>query len=156
MDKSVLFTRIFNPSELNHLKSKKARYGSLKFSFTDKYLKELKALLKEKHECQIFAKDAKTRKIVGYCAGAETLFPGFFFLAELFVAQEAQGKGIGRSLLIFVINHARMSGLKGVVTETEVENIPAQRLYKKCGFRRIKNPRFEGHTFRLMFQRDYN
>ncbi|MFA4873077.1 MAG: hypothetical protein WC659_04025 [Patescibacteria group bacterium] len=52
-----------------------------------------------------------------------------------------------------VARHARVSGLKGVVAETEAENIPAQRLYKRCSFQRIKNPRFEGHTYRLKFQR---
>lgn len=75
-------------------------------------------------------------------SGIATCFRGFStFLArplinvhDLAVLDEARGRGLGRTLLGAVIEHARASGCCKVTLETQQNNHVAQALYRSLGF----------------------
>jgi GNAT superfamily N-acetyltransferase len=50
------------------------------------------------------------------------------------VRAAAHGKGVGRALVRAVIEEARRSGLKQLVLTYTEGNLPAERLYRACGF----------------------
>lgn len=47
------------------------------------------------------------------------------------------GQGIGTMLISGVLRKLREEGYGGLFLRTSVQNIPAQKLYEKCGFERI-------------------
>lgn len=50
------------------------------------------------------------------------------------------------------LEKAKKLNLKGSITQTEFENIPAQKLYEKIGFVKIENKEWnEGITYELLF-----
>ena len=51
------------------------------------------------------------------------------------VPKKARGKGIGRKLTEAALNLFREWGLKKVIIETQMTNIPALKLYQSCGFK---------------------
>lgn len=53
------------------------------------------------------------------------------------VNDKYQGQGIGKMLTEFVFTRLIADGYGGLFLRTSTENIPAQRLYEKCGFERI-------------------
>ena len=55
-------------------------------------------------------------------------------LNDLYVKEQARGKGVGENLINMALHFAKESGAKGVLLETGKENINAQRLYEKIGF----------------------
>lgn len=61
------------------------------------------------------------------------------------VAEEAQGRGIGRSLIKNAVRHARKKA-EVVLVETQSRNAPALALYQSCGFRVIDS-RFAFHLW---------
>lgn len=79
--------------------------------------------------------------------GFVQLYPSFsslsmkksWVLNDLYVKKTARKKGFGEQLLREAINFAKETGSKGVLLETNVENIPAQSLYEKIGFKREEN-----------------
>ncbi len=148
---TITFHHITDSDQLNILSGKRASYGNLMFSFPSEFLKRLKLKLKEKNAYQLFAKDEQG-KFLGYLYSAETIFPDHLFIGELFVDPLAQGKGVGSALVQKAVEFAKQQNLKGVMTETEFENIPAQKLYEKCGFKKFDNPDWkEGITYQLEF-----
>ncbi len=73
-----------------------------------------------------------------------------FFLREIFISPDYQGKGVGSYLMQRCIDHARTHGAVELVTQTAVENIPMQQLCEKNGFVRWSNPQWtEGITYKL-------
>lgn len=46
----------------------------------------------------------------------------------------AAGKGIGRAMTQFCIDHAKKNGFKAIRLDVVPDNFPARRLYEKCGF----------------------
>lgn len=76
--------------------------------------------------------------------GFTQLYPSFssvsmkrsWILNDLFVKKEYRGKGAGEKLIHKAIEMARDTGAKGVLLETASDNIPAQGLYEKIGFKR--------------------
>ena len=56
------------------------------------------------------------------------------FLDELFLKEEARGKGIGRQTIGFIQREAGKSGLKLIYLEVEPNNEKAQRLYLSSDF----------------------
>lgn len=141
---------ITDPAQLDILSNKKASYGELNFGFSEKYLSWLKDLLKNKHAHQIILQE--NGNFVGYAASAETLWPNYLTIIEIFVSPEYQGKGIGKTLLGYVTDFAKKEGLEGLMVQTEAENIPAQKLYERMGFNRIENKEWEGITYKLELQ----
>lgn len=76
--------------------------------------------------------------------------PNSFFLRELFVSPEHQGKHIGSTLIQKCIDHAKAHNSETLVTQTAHENIPRQKICESFGFKSWKNPRWhEGVTYKL-------
>jgi GNAT superfamily N-acetyltransferase len=76
-------------------------------------------------------------------AGFTQLYPIFtsvgmrrtWLLNDLFVHSAHRKKGVGEQLLEAAQEHARNTGSKWLMLETGMENIPAQRLYEKMGWK---------------------
>jgi len=72
------------------------------------------------------------------------LYPSFssvsmkrlWILNDLFVSPGARKRGVGVALLQRAEEFARQTNAKGLELETWVNNIPAQHLYEKCGWKR--------------------
>jgi dTDP-4-amino-4,6-dideoxy-D-galactose acyltransferase len=50
------------------------------------------------------------------------------------VSKDARGKGIGRELIESALNKFGDWGIKKIIVETQMTNIPALSLYQSCGF----------------------
>ena len=83
------------------------------------------------------------------------LYPSFssvsmkrlWILNDLFVSPGARKRGVGVALLQRAEEFARQTNAKGLELETWVNNVPAQRLYEKCGWKR--NVEFYQYTLYL-------
>ncbi|MGO9643178.1 MAG: GNAT family N-acetyltransferase [Candidatus Bathyarchaeia archaeon] len=72
------------------------------------------------------------------------LYPSFssvsmkrlWILNDLFVLPAARKRGVGEALLQRAEEFARQTNAKGLELETWVNNLPAQHLYEKCGWKR--------------------
>ncbi len=139
----VKFIQVNNPRELSVLRNKKANCKDLNFSFNTNYIQKLSNHLKSKNAIQIIAKI--NDKFAGYIASAEILeqYPNYLVIFELFVDPVSQGCGLGTKLVQKIINQAKNKNMKGVIVQTEKENIPAQKLYEKIGFTKIENSDWE-------------
>jgi ribosomal protein S18 acetylase RimI-like enzyme len=81
--------------------------------------------------------------------GFVQLYPSFssvsmnrtWVLNDLYVKEDGRGKGFGEKLLKKAITFAEETGAKGISLETGKENVTAQKLYEKMGFKR------ESHYF---------
>lgn len=138
--------------ELDYLKEKKAIYGDLEFWFSDKYIQSLKDILDKKNAFQLMVKDNKN--VCAYVSSYETdFYPNFLFLNELFVDPDYQGQSTWTKLVTKVLEKAKELNLKGVVTQTESDNIPAQNLYEKMWFVTIETkPWIDGVTYQHLFE----
>ena len=58
----------------------------------------------------------------------------FAYIDELTVDPEFRGKGIGMALINHAVEWARNHNYPGVCLETQTNNVPACKLYEKCGF----------------------
>lgn len=57
-----------------------------------------------------------------------------WILNDLFVHQDARGKGAATALLTEAVRYAQATGAKGLGLSTAVDNVRAQRLYESHGF----------------------
>lgn len=144
-------TQVRNKEELTILQDKTATFENLTFSFSDKYLQELQTILEYKHAVQYLAFEWDA--FCGYIAWYEhTSRPAFLYLHELFIDPAQQGKWIWTQLVQQLIQKALEFTLHWVVTQTEFQNTPAQKLYEKCGFIKAENKDWqEGVTYQLLF-----
>jgi putative acetyltransferase len=78
-------------------------------------------------------------EVVGCCA-LVAIGPGEFELAKMTVSATARGRGIGRHLLQFAIDHARAMGVKRLYLESNTKAAAAIHLYEELGFRHIPMP----------------
>lgn len=53
------------------------------------------------------------------------------------VADKYQGQGIGQKLIGEVCSYLQQKNYGGLILRTSTQNIPAQKLYEKCGFERM-------------------
>lgn len=60
-------------------------------------------------------------------------------LNDLYVNASARKKGFGEKLIQKAIEFAEETGAKGLALETGQENVTAQRLYEKIGFKKESN-----------------
>jgi ribosomal protein S18 acetylase RimI-like enzyme len=83
----------------------------------------------------------------GNGVGFVQLYPTFssvsmkrsWILNDLYVNASARKKGFGEKLLQKAIEFAEKTGAKGLFLETGQENVTAQRLYEKIGFKKESN-----------------
>jgi ribosomal protein S18 acetylase RimI-like enzyme len=59
---------------------------------------------------------------------------GYAYIDDLAVEPEYRGEGIGRALMARAVEWAREKGFPGLMLETQDNNVPACRLYTRCGF----------------------
>jgi ribosomal protein S18 acetylase RimI-like enzyme len=62
-----------------------------------------------------------------------------WILNDLYVNASARKKGFGEKLIHAAIEFAKEIGAKGLLLETGQENVTAQRLYEKIGFKKEEN-----------------
>jgi ribosomal protein S18 acetylase RimI-like enzyme len=62
-----------------------------------------------------------------------------WILNDLYVNASARKKGFGEQLIQTAIEFAEETGAKGLSLETGQENVIAQRLYEKIGFKKESN-----------------
>lgn len=55
----------------------------------------------------------------------------------LATAPSMQGTGIGRQIVKYCVNYAKSHGYKAIRLDVVPDNIPAKKLYEKCGFRYV-------------------
>ena len=79
--------------------------------------------------------------------GFVQLYPSFssvsmkrtWVLNDLYVSESVRGKGFGEKLIEKAITFAKDTGAKGILLETNIENVTAQRLYERIGFTKETN-----------------
>lgn len=72
-------------------------------------------------------------RVVGYAGLARN--PDEAYVQNIAVVAEAQGRGTGAALLDALLAEAAADGLTAVGLEVRADNEPAQRLYRRRGFR---------------------
>jgi ribosomal protein S18 acetylase RimI-like enzyme len=60
-------------------------------------------------------------------------------LNDLFVTESARRSGVGQALVHAAISHGKETDAKGILLETDSDNMKAQALYEKIGFDREAN-----------------
>ncbi len=66
---------------------------------------------------------------------SRTLEQGEYMVCHTLATEPmVQGKGIGRQMVEYCVSYAKNNGYKGIRLDVVPENIPARRLYEKCGF----------------------
>jgi ribosomal protein S18 acetylase RimI-like enzyme len=149
----MILLPVKHESELEELVGKKSQYSELVYEYTPLYIERLKELLQNETGKQLFLRDKETNEFVGYVVSSEELFPDYQFIHELFIEPIHQKKGHAQVLVQEIIDFAKKRNNKGVIVETEKENIPAQKLYTKLGFARRENAEWvDGETFELLFE----
>ncbi|MFA6259793.1 MAG: GNAT family N-acetyltransferase [Candidatus Peribacteraceae bacterium] len=133
------------------LRGKTAQYRSLNIQYDDDTLQYLKNHLHDEDSLYLIAKENNV--FAGFCSiDSDWWEKGFFFLREIYVEPRLHKQGIGSEFMQRCIAHAQSCEAKGVVTETAFENVPMQKLCKKFGFEKWKNPEWEeGVTYKLLF-----
>src|SRR5690606_2664394 len=86
------------------------------------------------------ATDIIVKRLDGKIVGFVTLTKKNVELADIgLVAVDSsyRGKGIGKELIFQVISLAKSQGYKKIQVVTQLDNRPANNLYKKCGFKKF-------------------
>ena len=78
-------------------------------------------------------------QVVGCCA-LLVIGPSEYELAKMTVSQSVRGRGIGRKLLQFAIDHARNIGATRLYLESNTKAADAIHLYEELGFRHMSAP----------------
>lgn len=76
-------------------------------------------------------------QIVGYLFSTPSDEPRGAHLVRLTVSPQAQGQGVGRSLLNHFIRECRLRGLDHISLNTQTDNVPSQRLYRQYSFQSL-------------------
>jgi ribosomal protein S18 acetylase RimI-like enzyme len=149
----ILIVPVTHQDELHELTGKKSQYNDLVYEFTPLYIERLKELFHNKTGKQLFLRRKDTNEFVGYIVSSEELFPEYQFIHELFIEPQHQKQGHAKVLVEEVINFAKQRSNKGVIVETDKQNLPAKKLYAKLGFVPRENAEWvEGDTFELIFE----
>ena len=72
--------------------------------------------------------------VVGYAGLCD--YPDEAFVQTMAVAQTHQGQGLGAALLTNLLDEAGRRGQRRTLLEVRADNVPAQRLYARHGFRK--------------------
>ena len=71
----------------------------------------------------------------------------FAYIEELAVDTEFRGQGVGQALMKRASAWAKAQGFPGIMLETQDNNVPACKLYAKCGFVLGGFDRYTFHNF---------
>lgn len=83
---------------------------------------------------------------------ASVKFSGWsLWIEELYVARRARQRGLGRHLVLHLLDMARAENVRGIDLEAYHGNAPAALLYRSLGFRRLGRERF---FYRLEWEQD--
>jgi len=103
-----------------------------------KQARGLKLIIGDPSRGQLFALRVGKR-VVGMVSLLRTVSTAeggeVFWLEDMIVADEFRGRGLGSELLRHAIEFARRQGVPRITVLTDLENKPAQRLYKRHGFK---------------------
>lgn len=72
-----------------------------------------------------------------------------FWIEDVIVDESHRGKGIGKALILFAIEHARSKGAKSVDLTSRPSRIAANQLYRQIGFVKRKTNVYR-YTFNLI------
>jgi GNAT superfamily N-acetyltransferase len=130
---------------MTQMKSDGASCGDIQFS-TDKQLLNTDLIIEYLQETSYWAKDRTTEAILksidhSICFGAYldqqqigfgravTDRAVFFYLADIFILPDFQGKGIGQRFMKFILQHEDLQNMRAVLTTQT-----AHSFYEKFGF----------------------
>jgi len=147
MDKNITVSAMADEKEIESLRNKQ----SFNYTFNQTKIDGLKKYFLLKDSLYLLAK--KGEEFVAFCSIDRGWWEdNFFFIREILVDPNFQKLGMGSELMSKCLEHARISGATGVVTETAFENSPMQKLCEKVGFTKWNNPQWkEGITYKLIF-----
>lgn len=82
---------------------------------------------------------------------------GDLYIAELAIDKSLRGQGLGKKVLLEVIDYARGKNLDRIILDADFRNHAAKRLYEKLGFReynkkRVKFLNFERGMYNMEFK----
>ncbi len=94
-------------------------------------------LMKDPSHYMLVAKDeGNVLGFVNFTARKSIMHQGLSGLIdELIVSENSRGSGIGKRLILAVIDKCRELGCSEVEVSTEKSNAKARRFYKSCGFK---------------------
>lgn len=83
--------------------------------------------------------------------------PGDLYIAEIAIDKSLRGQGLGKKVLLEVIEYARGKNLDRIILDADFRNHAAKRLYEKLGFReynkkRVKFLNFERGMYNMEFK----
>jgi len=89
-------------------------------------------------DCRLVARDS--RRVLGWAAlSPVSLRRVYSGVAEVsvYVAAEARGRGVGKRLLLSLIEQSEQAGIWTLQASVFPENVPSIALHKSCGFREV-------------------
>jgi len=83
--------------------------------------------------------------------------PGDLYIAEVAIDSSLRGQGLGKKVILDVIEYAREKNLNRVILDADFRNTGAKKLYEKIGFKvfnkkRVKFPGFERGMHNMEFK----
>ena len=93
-----------------------------------------------RHDCRLVARRTHDGPVVGWVAltaySARRVYSGVAW-ESVYVAAEARGQGVGRTLLEALIRASEAAGFWTLLAGIMVENRASLALHRRCGFRRV-------------------
>ncbi len=89
-------------------------------------------------------------RVVGFAACSPfRKWPGYRYSVEssVYVAPEAQRRGVGAALLSTLIAEVRAKGVHAIIAGVDAHNVASLRLHERLGFVRVGYLREVGHKF---------
>ncbi len=144
---NINISKIKNEKEIDFLKNK----SSFNYTYDKNTIDTLKKYFKLKNSLYLIAK--KDEEFVAFCSIDRGWWEGnLFFIREILVDPKFKKLGIGEKIMNKCIQHAKNKKASGVVTETDFQNYPMQKLCEKLNFKKWNNPQWqEGITYKLIF-----
>ncbi len=75
--------------------------------------------------------------LIGYAGLAKTPSTGQGDIQTIAVAESYRGQGLGRALMLALLDQAKQSAIQEIFLEVRADNLSAQQLYKSLGFTQI-------------------
>lgn len=147
--KSISYQELKSVDEIDILLGKESSYLDFCYRYEIDTINLLKNNFQLEDSLYLFA--LENEQFAGFVSCDRDWWePNSFFLRELFVSPEQQGKHIGSTLIQKCIDHAKARNSKMLVTQTAHENIPMQRICESFGFKSWENPHWDGGiTYKL-------